>query len=38
VPEAISFGGEDEAATYATDALRNWQATDGALTWLAGSL
>jgi tetratricopeptide (TPR) repeat protein len=37
-PEAISFGGEDEAATYATDALRNWQATDGALSWLAGNL
>ena len=37
LPEAVSLGGEDEAATYATDALRNWQSTDGALSWLAGA-
>lgn len=38
LPDYMSSGGDDEAVSYATDALRNWQATDGALTWLAGSL
>ena len=37
LPDMISFGGEDEAASYAADAVGNWKATDGALTWLAGA-
>lgn len=33
-PAMIGFGGLDEAAAYAIDALDVWQATQGALDWL----
>jgi tetratricopeptide (TPR) repeat protein len=33
-PAMIGFGGLDEAAAYAIDALDVWQATPGALDWL----
>ncbi len=32
--EAAEFGDEDEAATYASEARRHWDATPGALDWL----
>ena len=35
LPDSMSFGGEDEAVSYVADSLGNWQATDGALSWLA---
>lgn len=36
LPDWIGFGDENEAVSYAVDALHNWQATAGALAWLAG--
>jgi tetratricopeptide (TPR) repeat protein len=38
LPATVGFGDESEAVAYAADAFGNWQATDGALTWLAGAL
>jgi tetratricopeptide (TPR) repeat protein len=35
IPDAITFGGEDEAVAYAVDAFFNWWQTPGALDWLA---
>jgi tetratricopeptide (TPR) repeat protein len=35
LPDYVGFGDENEAVAYAADALANWQATDGALSWLA---
>jgi tetratricopeptide (TPR) repeat protein len=37
LPDFVGFGDENEAVAYAADALANWQATDGALSWLAGA-
>jgi tetratricopeptide (TPR) repeat protein len=34
LPESFSFGSEDEAATYASDAMEAWQTTPGAFEWL----
>lgn len=35
MPDYMGLGDEDEAVSYVADALRNWQATEGALSWLA---
>lgn len=35
LPDFIGMGDEDEAVAYATENLRNWQRTPGALVWLA---
>ena len=35
LPEYISFGGEDEAQSYAAGAVEAWRRTEGALAWLA---
>jgi tetratricopeptide (TPR) repeat protein len=37
LPDFVGFGDENEAVAYVADALANWQATDGALSWLAGT-
>lgn len=34
LPQLIGIGDEDEAVSYAHDALPAWGATDGAITWL----
>ncbi len=36
LPDFVGFGDENEAVCYVADALGNWRATDGALSWLAG--
>lgn len=38
LPEYISLGGEDEAASYASAAYGTWQKTPGALDWLKAAL
>jgi tetratricopeptide (TPR) repeat protein len=38
LPDSVGFEDESEAVCYVADALANWQATDGALTWLAGAV
>lgn len=38
LPDRVGIGTEDEAASYAAEALHAWRASDGALTWLAQQL
>lgn len=35
LPEYVGFGDEDEAVAYASENMRNWRETPGALLWLA---
>ena len=37
-PDHIGFGDESEAVAYAEEFLQSWQATPGALRWLAGEV
>ena len=38
LPDLVGFGDESEAICYAADNLKAWQATTGALAWLANSI